>query len=198
MMPIDDIGLVGWVLLGAVFLSAVFGVLWFAWLGRRPSFPQGTRYDAKRTNVYVTVVFHPKFIGTPVKRNKIAGRCAHAVWAVQAAFRHLEINASVLDRVCVLFASDVWMDGNRWSRDVAAYAIWTGASVGRGIPMAVVRESFAKEVFTTGEPVIHEMIHTVLGETETGVDRIHEHFAWYQNSGDDGVQGRARQLVGRQ
>jgi hypothetical protein len=217
MYTLSTLPLYGWILLVLVLASMAFGLVWFLWLGRRLRFPpgtvrtvtSGTAINGRRQLVHVIIdpVVEAALAGTPVERGlkalKLAVRSAAAVSAIRSVWtkaRHLP--ADILDEVAVYYQSSAEFDKS--FPNAAAYLSNTPASVGSGLPMAVVRDTCVLEVQATGEPVIHEMIHALLGEySKAGADRGHTDNAWKAVTGDKSQQAmaevefKARLLGGR-
>jgi len=185
--------------------------LWLLWLGRRPTIPDGTRYTMKRGPYTIDVVFSDTTapginkVGASPARTKaeelIAHTCAAAVWAAGSSWaKQINSNVSVLHHVVVRFVPEAVFLASPFPsiQTAAAYLAYTGAPVGAGIPAAVVlcSKDIIDDLMLRGEPVIHEMLHALLGEfSEPDKDRDHSHHeAWLANSQADSVQWHAQQL----
>lgn len=196
MYTADSLPWYGWVILGIVLIAIIAGILWFTWLGRFPRLPSGRRSAFESDGRMTTVVAQP---GTElVLINGLAVSCGQAVRAAATAWEYtFKKSPDVISNVVIYFTTDRYFDQQQYQeiRNAAAYLVYTGARVGAGVPMAVIRERYAAEVASTGEPVIHEMIHAMLGDfSEPDKDRDHSNKSAWATFGDDTVQARARKL----
>lgn len=196
-MDIADLQWWGWLLLIVVGLSLfVVMPIWLFWIGRRPKIPDGVRYESRWGGYGVTCVFQTED-GENVEssRKRIAKCCARALWATSQAWsRAGRALDSDMEQIVVLIRPPALFESSPFPsiRKAAAFAVYTGAGVGAGWPMVVVRAEprILAQIMSRGEPVIHECIHLYLGETsEPDKDRNHDApGAW----GEGGIQGRAQ------
>lgn len=194
MCSIGSLPWYGWAILIIAVVGLLAAAIWLLWLGRRPNIPSGFRKSVKRGKYNVITVIQYKDHG-PL--DKISVACALAVWATGRAWSAVKKSPdSEIEHVCVYFTDDDLFEGHKFKslKKAAAFLVHTGASVGNGIPMAVIRSSIVPEVLETSEPVIHEMLHALLGESsEADKDRDHsDPVVWAANGG--GVQLMARGL----
>jgi hypothetical protein len=177
-MAIDELQLHHWIILIVSGGILFFIASWIAWLGRFPRFPKGEHFEARySSDRTVHVIFQtPGIRGARESAwpgpKAVARACAVAVDCIieEMGAHH------AVDDVCIYFVTGARFEAYPYTglNKAAAFLIDTGASVGSGIPMAVIRERCIEQVVNTGEPVIHEMLHLILGETtKEGVDRGH-------------------------
>lgn len=168
-------------------------------IGMRPRIPPGRRFSstspATRGKVHVVVDPAVGAAVPPDLHYALLPAC-HAAWlAVVRAWPRAYDPLELPDEIVVLFLADEWFDAGHL-RGYAAFQDWTGAFVGKGAPMLVVRASLAREVEATGEPVIHELLHLARGENLGDVDRGHQDpRVWKAIEGSGrSAQSRAREL----
>ena len=172
--------------------------LWFFWLGRFPKIPKGTRVDESFGPMRVHVVWHPGgLLGGAPNRALVAKACMAAVRVTKQTWKAMEKDdGHILDRILIYFQPGYEFEQSKLTdiRTAAAYATWSGAHVGSGIPMAVIRTEYVTKIVRMGEPVIHEMLHVLLDEfSEIGGDREHSHpRAWLATAKHKSVQSAAR------
>ena len=186
----------GWLVLLLTLLAFAGMGVWLAFFARRPHFPRGRKYTEKYLGHEATTVIHPK-VG--ISGVGVAKACAVAVWASAASWEENVGRTGAtkaIRRVCVYVTNDVYFDAHPYRdlKNAAAFLISARASIGDGIPMAVIREKYVDQILETGEPVIHEMMHALLGVyTEPDKDRDHSNKSvWTAHRGQ--VQTRAREL----
>jgi len=197
-IPIGDLTWWQWIIFLAPVALLIFAALWLLWLGRRPTFPKGTRLTESRGRFEVHTVSQYTDNHPNVSLKELAHVCALAVWATGTAWTR-KINGEAweeIKEVCVYFVDDAYFEAQPWTQiqTAAAFLVNTGASVGAGLPMAVIRASLVNEVLKTGEPVIHEMCHGLLRHY-TKPDRDREHTdpaVWTAPGGKEAAQSVAR------
>ena len=194
MYGIGDLPAYGWAILIVVVMALAASATWLLWRGREPHIPNGFSHTASRGRYKITTVIQYRDHGD---LEKISHACALAVWAAGRAWAAVKKSPDdEIEHVCVYFTDDDLFEQHRFRelRKAVAFLVYTGANVGAGIPMAVIRASIVPEVLATGEPVIHEMLHALLGQSsEPDKDRDHSDAAvWAANGG--GVQLMARGL----
>lgn len=198
-MAISDLMWWQWVIFLVPALMLLVGLpIWYLWLGRRPRIPKGQRWTSGRGGYFVTLVWHPDMYRPGDKAWADAAK--DASWVVARLWKAdgRELDRDMARVLLHVVPSDLFDESPYPNiRDAAAYATYTGAPVGAGIPMIVVRgePDVLEEILRTGEPVIHELLHLWLGETsEPDKDRNHDaQGVW----GEKQLQGRIRQVFAR-
>lgn len=191
-MEFSDLSVWKQIMAGSVMFALLVALpLWLFWLGRFPRIPAGRRYPCRTGRYKVDVVF----TGTVLDGEQaIAKRCADAVWSIGTAWirHHTSQDSSAIHHVVVQFLPDSAFSGaaTKDIRNANAYLTVTGANIGPGVPMAVMRANSAvlDAIAVRGDPVIHECIHALLSDTtEHGVDMDHEEgWAWGGQNDWDG------------
>lgn len=192
-MTTDEMEWFHWLILIVPCLMLVFAGVWFAWLGRKPIFPKGRTVTERRGGYVVHFIDQTGLEKLNVAT--FAQNCSIAVWATGKVARRMEMDSDKVKEVVVLL-KDPYAYDRAQPIPSAAYLTSTGASVGAGLPMAVIKgtEDYIAGVRRRGEPVIHEMVHLILGEVSIeGVDRDHHGVAWAAND-SNGLQAQARTL----
>ena len=183
-------------LMAIVGACAIGAALWFLWLGRIPTWPSGERIKVKYRGTTVHMVVHAPSTFLPAGQYQAtAEACARAVQMTRIAWLAAQLPHHAVSTICVWFPTDERFD--QWpgiKPTDAAFLAGTGANVGSGIPMVVIRPKYAANIIVKGEPVIHEVTHALLGDySEPDKDRDHSHSqAWVANSGDTSLQAMAQ------
>lgn len=161
--------------------------IWAFTLGRKYRWTKGVQRNRKIDgDIEVITINTPG--ATESSRNILADSCAYAVQACFVAWNRYIQNTNMdkaeseIDTVGISFISDSEMDEYQKHDPheyVAAYFHFTSRSIGSSAPTAVIRNSLAKTVNETGEPVIHEMLHGLLKRcSDVGLDYDHKHESW--------------------
>lgn len=161
--------------------------IWAFTLGRKYRWTEGVQRKRKtKSGVEVVVINAPG--STLEKKLDVTDACALAVQACFTAWNRYVVNPDKLkaeeeiDVVGVSFISDKEMDEYQEHdphEHVSAYMHFTSRSIGSSAPTAVIRSSLILNVVSSGEPVIHEMIHALLHRcSNVGLDYDHKHESW--------------------
>lgn len=199
-MELSDLQWWGWLILVVPIALLLGAAVWLLWLGRRPILPKGRTQIATRGAYKVHVV--SASVET-VDMTTTSKRASLAVWAAAMAWQRSRNDGAhkEIKEVVVLLVDDDYFQAQSFTelRTAAAFLIHANSHVGSGIPMAVMRANIRKELWETGEPVIHEMLHAMLGEfSEPDKDRDHSDYeTWEANSDDESIQHWAQMLFKR-
>ena len=169
------------VILILVVLSLLGGFGWIIYSSLRLLWPKGKRYTESYPGpgtggvpYQVHVIFEEG-----VKADRVlAMHAAKAVWATGAAWMLAKKDGRVTDddhrliEVIVVFATGASMD--KMAKEMGYKSLAGRGTVHRmrqwwpfELPIAYISERNIEEVRKNGEPVIHEMVHTVAGHLET-------------------------------
>lgn len=199
MTDISDLTWWQWIVFLTPIVLLVSAALWILVFGRRPRYPEGNRITRRRGRYTVQIVCSDRSINEDTM-NELGNSCAIAVWSTGTKWKEiLGVEAlTEISEVCIYFADDAYFESQPFksTQKSAAFLVNTGAHIGVGIPMAVVRQSLIGEVVKTGEPIIHEMLHACSREfTTPESNRAHsDKRIWIAAGGESPVQFRARKL----
>lgn len=183
----------------AIVLAVFAGLaIWFFGFGRRLLWPNGERLKRKTPGgVEVIVIIGPgmdQVLPANGVKSKLADACRNAIdscFVVWNKYRPRDRAEESIDQFAVEFVTDEQMDARArgfWgskpdgmpTKKINGYLWSVRRSIwGSGVPLAVIRGSLFQLAIDRGEPIIHEVVHALLGEfSKQGVDRSHSSEAW--------------------
>lgn len=172
--------IIGLVITIVAIVAMVTGFVWLLAFGRRPMWPDGDRTEVVYRAHRAIVIWDPSHHVSDVReRTTIALACAKASWAISRAW-HDATGENVfgdLETIGVqVFEDSAFEDRaaraipGRDPKTVGAFLDKGAVRLGNGPPMPVIRASHLAHVENTGQPIIHELLHS-LGDLYT--DREH-------------------------
>lgn len=166
-----------WLIASCCIVAA--GCAYISW--RAPNWPQGDTVVRQQKQYTVRVVFSDEVKIEEPEKSLLVDRAAKAVYA--AGFGWAIARATVSGwnyhrkhkTICILFRGKAHFEAKAEKRNMGelyAYLIKVphGAHY---VPLLVINETQISKVIRTGEPVIHEMMHT-LSNTYITSDTIHD------------------------
>lgn len=177
-------------------LGFLGGLVWNIYWWNRPIFPKSSRYTRKR-GAWTVDVFGEGL--TP----EDADACANAVHAAIRAwvdrFGRIEDGFDGRRLVAVRIEPESWFK-EQMRTGMAAF-LWS-VHFRRGgwyYPMPTIRSDFLAQIRSTGNPLIHEMLHALQRDEQGEKDRDHsDPVVWAQAGGKDSVEGRAKLMFREQ
>lgn len=160
-------------------------------------FPKGNVTPIKEGAYTAYVIFGPG-VEMNDESFEVASACHKAAVAADAGFNLTNRKPKrSIKEIAVNFVTDdmfVYSGyGKEFDAGVMGFLTECKKSFAKGIPMAVLRERLMNNVKETGEPVIHELMHALLGETNA-IEAIHEEKDIWAMHGDNTAQARAREI----
>lgn len=160
--------------------------------------PEGNREDATVSGHTAHTFVEKDIILAGVDQKRFAKECALAAYATARAWdQNPEEGDPVarirLKRIVVKVVKSLGIPG------AAATQGTLDRKFGReSMPTVTMEAAFVAELLKTGEPVIHELLHDLLGRSHREVfarDMLHEEpNVWHAKSGDASIQGQARDV----
>lgn len=171
-------------------LGFLGGLIWNIYWWNRPIFPKATRYTRER-GAWTIDVFGEGLAPED------ADACANAVHATIRAwvdrFGRIEDGFDGRRLVAVRIEPESWFKENL--RTGMAAFLWS-VHFRRGgwyYPMPTIRSDYVSQIQSTGNPLIHEMLHALQRDEQGEKDRDHsDPVVWAQAGGKDSVEGQAK------
>jgi hypothetical protein len=183
----------GLIILAVTIVVFILMGTWFILTKNKINYPEGKRITCTKYSGHkVDVIFQDCF--SIIDREALIQACATAVFVVHKAAGNKAVKS--LTEVVVLFQPMLFslLDyGTEFEKRTAAYLGRCGRRLGKSVPMIVVKTKYVAEVIATGEPIIHECCHEILGQVfaKPAGEEHSESYIWAK-FGDDTVQAQAR------
>lgn len=175
----------------------LFLLVWALVWGRKVQWPEGTPLEQETEQGIKVLVFNPVSIPNMPKglfsvQCCSALSCLFKVWDRSFLSKSNKKSKSNFDVIGIQFIPDEEMDErmkkqygdpdilNKSGKSfrVSAYLDQAYRAIGTSPPLIIIAERFADNVVRSGEPIIHEGIHALLGEYKYDFDHNHDHEAW--------------------
>jgi len=177
------------IVLSLVGLSFVIGVVLFFVFWKKPMFPKGERESFKLFGIRVHLILDD--VIEPYS-STLLGDCAKAANALNMAWRGRERKGNIKEIVVVFQSPNRFKYMGKAAPNIAAYLTTCSFRIGKGyLPMVYIQDNFIEEVKRTGEPLIHELCHELLGEHAIDGKGHNEKDVWAV-FGEDTIQKRAQ------
>lgn len=181
----------GWILLGVMGAIFVCFAIYVIVNWKKPSIPIGHLVTATYMEFTARVVFHKGTRMDPIKEKEFANSCAKAAYAVHMVkFKTDDILYP--DEYHKFF---VWVQTDteyykRISQKSAAYIRNANFSFGsKEYPLIIIRNEFVADVIKTGNPIIHELIHAILGVLKNPSKIDHDDkLIWRVSGGENSLE----------
>lgn len=181
-----------------------------------PKLPKGHRFESTYKGNEAIVLVDPKLdgltnkktgkvdrwiiLGSVITGKELATACAKAIYAVELSFLEQGIEKAEKDSVVFSFQTDDTFENTpsapqwkNWSKGAEAYSITISGVFGiKHKELAVIRTKFIKTVLSTGQPVIHELVHILHKTATEDENKVHDNaLLWTGPGGDDSMESKA-------
>lgn len=164
--------IIGLIITIAAVVAITTGLVWLFVFGIRPEWPEGIRSEATYRGHRAIVVWHESYRPNSTDRESIALQVAKAAWVTGRAWREKKGDNVFGDLETVgawILADGAFEEEAAKAhpgRDPLSIAAWLGKGMqrlGNGPPMPIMRESHVDHLERTGQPAIHELLHSLGG-----------------------------------
>lgn len=206
-MPIEGI-IILIVTIIALIVPIIVGAVW----GWRPKLPKGHKFEAEYNGNKVILVVEEdiptiksrstgEVTGWVVETglylgDDLAKKCAMAMQTAELAFKEKGLVKANIKKYIVHFQSDKSFETfnqspwwQNWAKNVAAYSNRTKPNwFGPTTAGCVIRAKHMKSLVERGQPVIHELIHSLSDIAGSGYQRGHDNKDLWNAFGTDTVE----------